>query len=376
MTDNVLGRSLARRRERTLTSAQLGLEHGVQGLYPAKVSHQEDVLRVRLAPDGLQRLHVHAAHADGEDLNARPPGLGRHLLHGVLGPPVRHHHGDAWDEEGGRPRPLLLGEHRVHGVLQGQARHGARGQVLHTPHRPLHLGPGGMGIEGELALHHAAVLQQGHARGVGPHLQELQQVQDEGLDLLVVPGPDAAGAVDDKGEVQGDAPAGGLCGKTQGGFGGSSDQTMWSWQHKVACQELTNDAIENLRAYDFNTEKHTTVLSFHLMGVLAQTQAHKRRHTHTHTHPTTFDHPPAELLGAEVRFGAPAEMALGSRLSSRAASQQHSRHSTPRTWELILTTDSWGYTDTIQRRGWIITPRGPAGHPPVAITPEDTNGQP
>ena len=93
LTHNVLGCSLAHRRERTLTSAQLGLEHSVQGLYPAKVSHQVHVLRVRLAPDGLQRLHVHAAHADGEQLDAGVAGALGHLLHVVLGPPVRHDDG-------------------------------------------------------------------------------------------------------------------------------------------------------------------------------------------------------------------------------------------------------------------------------------------
>lgn len=125
--------------QRESTSTQIGLEDGCEGLYLAEVVHQVHMLRVGLTPDGPQRVHIHPAHTDGEDLDARLPGLCRHLLHRVLGAPVRYDHGDAGDVHVGGPGALWLSEGCLHGVLDSQAGHGAGGQVVHRLHRPLHI---------------------------------------------------------------------------------------------------------------------------------------------------------------------------------------------------------------------------------------------
>ena len=82
------GPSPAPRRPRT---AEGLLELLGQLLDDAVALHVVDVLVLRLAGDLLQRGLVHAAHADGEQLDAAGPGPRRHVPHAVLGPPVRHH---------------------------------------------------------------------------------------------------------------------------------------------------------------------------------------------------------------------------------------------------------------------------------------------
>lgn len=162
------------------------------------------MLGVRLAPDGLQRVHIHPSYSNCEDLDARLPRLCGHLLHRVLRTPIGHNHSDPRDLQACCSRPVFLGEGRFHGVLDRQTGHCSRGEVPHAPHRLLHLSFAGEGVEGEFGLDHAAVLEQADPSGVRPDLQELDQINDEGLDLLVVVGADAPGAVDDKNEVQRD----------------------------------------------------------------------------------------------------------------------------------------------------------------------------
>lgn len=162
------------------------------------------MLRVWLTPYGLQRVHIHPADSDGKDLDAGLPRLSCDLLHCVLRPPVSHNHSDSWDVQVCGSCSLFLREGCLHGVLDGQTSHCSCGQVLHVPHRLLHLSPGGVGVEGELGLDHAAILEQTDPSGIRADLEELKQVDDEGLDLLVVVGSDASGAVDDKDEIQRD----------------------------------------------------------------------------------------------------------------------------------------------------------------------------
>lgn len=161
-----------------------------------------DVLRVGLASYGLQGLHLHPSHSDSKNLDAGLPGFSRDLLHSVLRSPVCHDHSDPWDLQALRSSPLLLGERYLHSVLDGQAGHGAGGQMPHVSHSVLHLGFGGVGVERELRLDHAAILQQPHAGGIGANVEKLQQVNDEGLDLVVVFRSDAPGAVDNEDEIQ------------------------------------------------------------------------------------------------------------------------------------------------------------------------------
>lgn len=276
------GRTLGWKYVGVFTSTQFGLEHRDEGLDLAEVGHQVNVLGVRLAADGLQGIHVHPAHADGKDLDAGLPRLLRHLLHRVLRPPVSHYHGDAWDVQACSSGPVLLGEGHLHEELDGQAGHRPRGQVLHAPHSLLHLGPGAVGVEGELGLDHTAVLDQPHPGGVGTHLQELQQVNDEGLDLLIVVGPDASRAVNDKDEVQRDGFAGVLC---------EADRTMYI-------------CILNMERC-------------------------------MHTSWSAAGHSPPALLRTTVSFWPRAAAGLGRRLSSRTA-LQHNRQKRPRARDLIL----------------------------------------
>lgn len=194
-----------------ITSTQFGLEHRDEGFYLAEVGHQVNMLRVRLTPYGLQRVHIHPAHSDSKDLDAGLPRLSRDLLHRVLRPPISHDHSDSWDEQFCRACSLFLSEGLLHGVLDGQTGHGTSGEVLHVPHGLLYLSLGGVGVEGELGLDHAAVLKQTDPSGIRAHMEELKQVDDEGLDLLVVVGADASGAVDDKDEIQRDCFASVLC---------------------------------------------------------------------------------------------------------------------------------------------------------------------
>lgn len=163
------------------------------------------MLRVWLAPYGLQCVHIHPAHSNSKDLNAGLPGLSCSLLHCVLRPPISHNHSDSWDVQVCWSCSLCLTEGCLHGVLDGQTCHGSCGKVLHAPHSPLHLSLGGEGVEGEFVLDHAAILEQTDPRGIRTDLKELKQVDDECLDLLVVIGADASGAVDDKDEIQWDA---------------------------------------------------------------------------------------------------------------------------------------------------------------------------
>lgn len=100
---------------------------------------------------------------------------------------------------------MFLGEGCLHGVLDGQTRHGPCGEVLHIPHCLLYLALGGVGAEGELRLDHATILQQTDPCCIMANLEELKQVDDEGLHFLIVIGTDASGAVNHKDEIQRDS---------------------------------------------------------------------------------------------------------------------------------------------------------------------------
>lgn len=194
-----------------ITSTQFGLEHRDEGLYLAKVGHQVHMLRVWLTSYGLQSVHVHPANSDSKDLDASLPRLSRNLLHRVLRPPVGHNHSDSWDVQVCWSCSIFLSEGCFHGVLDGQTGHCSCGKMLHVPHCLLHLSLGGVGAEREFRLDHAAVLEQTDTSGIWANLQELEQIDDEGLDLLVVVWADASGAVDDKDEIQRDGFARVLC---------------------------------------------------------------------------------------------------------------------------------------------------------------------
>lgn len=199
-----------------ITSTQFGLEHRDEGFYLAKVGHQVHMLRVWLTPYGLQSVHIHPAHSNSKDLDASLPRLSRNLLHCILRPPISHNHSDSWDVQVCWSCSIFLGEGCLHGVLDGQTGHCPCGEVLHVPHRLLHLSLGGEGVEGELGLDHAAILEQTDPSYIRADLKELKQVDDEGLDLLVVVGADASGAVDDKDEIQRDGFAKVLCEQRHG----------------------------------------------------------------------------------------------------------------------------------------------------------------
>lgn len=188
--------------EELVTSTQFGLEHRDQGLYLTEVGHQVDVLGVRLAAYGLQDLHVHPAHSYSKDLDASLPGFSCDLLHRVLGSAICHDHSDTWNVQVDGSGPLLLREGHLHGILDGQTGHGPSGEVRHVLHSLLHFSSGGVGVEGELRLDHAAVLEQTDPGRIVANVQKLEQVGDEGLDLQVVTRVDAPGAVDDEDEVQ------------------------------------------------------------------------------------------------------------------------------------------------------------------------------
>lgn len=132
------------------------------------------------------------------------PCLRCNLLHRILSPPVSHYHGNSWDVQVCWSRSIFLCEGCFHGVLDGQTCHCPCGKVLHLFHRLLHLSPGGVGVEWEFRLYHAAILKQTHPGGIWANFQKLEQVDDEGLDLFIVMGADASGAVDDKDEIQRD----------------------------------------------------------------------------------------------------------------------------------------------------------------------------
>lgn len=206
------------RENRFITSAQFGLEHRDEGFYLAEVGHQVHVLRVWLTPYCLQSVHIHPAHSDSKDLNAGLPRLSCNLLHRVLRPPISHNHSYSWDVQLCWSCSVFLSEGCLHGVLDGQTGHCPCGEVLHVPHRPLHLSLGGVGAEGELGLDHAAILEQTDPSGVRADLQELEQVDDEGLDLLIVMGADASGAVDDENKIQQGGFARALCDQRYGGL--------------------------------------------------------------------------------------------------------------------------------------------------------------
>ncbi len=169
------------------------------------------MLRVWLTPDGFQSAHIHPAHSDGKDLDPSLPCLSRYFLHRVLRSPISHYHGDSWDVQVCRSCSMFLSERCLHGVLDGETSHRPCGEVLHVPHCLLHLSLAGVGVEGELGLDHTTILKQTNPSGIRADVQELKQVDDEGLHFLIVVGANASGAVDDKDEIQRDGFAGVLC---------------------------------------------------------------------------------------------------------------------------------------------------------------------
>lgn len=160
------------------------------------------MLIVWLTPHGLQSVYIHPTNSDSKDLDAGLPRLSRNFLHRVLRAPIRHNHSNTWDEQVCWSCSIFLSEGDFHGVLNGQTGHCSCGEVLHVPHCLLHLSLGGVGAEREFRLDHAAILEQTYTSAFWANLQELEQVDDEGLDLLVVMGADASGAVNDKDEIQ------------------------------------------------------------------------------------------------------------------------------------------------------------------------------
>lgn len=201
-----------------ITSTQFGLEHRDEGLHLTEVGHQVDVLRVGLAPHGLQHAHIHPANPDGKDLDPCLPRLSSYLLHRVLRSPVCHNHSDSWNVKVCRPRSVSLSEGCFHGVLDGQSSHCSCGKMLHVPHCLLHLSLGAEGVEGEFRLDLASILEEAHPGGIWPNLQKLEQVDDEGLDLLIVMVTDASGAIDDKDKIQWGSSAMVRCDRRSGGL--------------------------------------------------------------------------------------------------------------------------------------------------------------
>lgn len=132
-----------------------------------------NVLRVRLAPYGLQSVHVYPAHAYSKDLDASSSCLSSDLFHGVLRPPVSHNHGNPWDVQVCWSCSLFLSEGGLHCELDGQTSHGPCGKVLHVPHGLLHLSLSGIRVEGELRLDDASVLEQTDPCVIRANVEEL-----------------------------------------------------------------------------------------------------------------------------------------------------------------------------------------------------------
>lgn len=173
--------------------------------------HVEDVVLQRDTGHLLQGANVGTVHSHGVDLNARGAGCGRHLLHLVLRPPVRHDDGHLGDVLGTRPRPGRLGEGLVHRRLDGEAGHGAGRQGLDAGDGFLHVGFGEVVFEQELDLDRAGVVDHRHSGAVGAHVQSVDHVGQERLDLLELTRTHAARAVNDEDQVQGTAPALRVC---------------------------------------------------------------------------------------------------------------------------------------------------------------------
>lgn len=309
-----------------ITSTQFGLEHRDKGLYLAKVGHQVHMLRMWLTPNGLQSVHVDPANSNSKDLDARLPREGCNLLNLVLRPSVSHNHSDSWDVQVGWSCPIFLSEGCFHGVLDGQTSHCACGKVLHVPHGLLHLSPGCVCVKWEFRLDHAAVLEQTDVSGVRANIQELEQVDDEGLDPLVIMWADASGAVDDKDEIQ------------RGGFA------------RVICdgKDVTVVKEPNYVNLQILTSTKGGVISFIWSGLTTAPFVQKSRLCIVR-HKCCWQnilwsltgHSPTALVWVVVSFCFLAAMSLGRRLSSRTASQ-HSRKRTPRARDLMLTrADNW-----------------------------------
>jgi len=173
--------------------------------------HVEDMVFQGDAGHLLQGAHVRAVHPHGVDLDARGPGGGRHLLHLVLGPPVRDDDGHLGDLAGARAGARLLGEGLVHGRLDGQARHGSGRQGLDAGDGLLHVEFVQVILEEELDLDRAGVVDHRHPGGVGSHVQRVHHVGQEDLDLLKFARTHTARAVNDEHQIQGTTSALRIC---------------------------------------------------------------------------------------------------------------------------------------------------------------------
>lgn len=108
-----------------------------------------------------------------------------------------------------RPGASALGiaEDLGDGKLDSQTGHGSRGQRLDVAHSLQQSGLGAMGPQRELLLDSAGIVDQAHPRGIGPHVQRLDDLGQEHLHLLKLHRPHAARAVDNKHQVCGPGPA-------------------------------------------------------------------------------------------------------------------------------------------------------------------------
>lgn len=87
--------------------------------------------------------------------------------------------------------------------------------MSHSLDSPLHLRLPLKGLQGELVLDRAAILEQTYSGNIRTDIQELQDVQNELLDLCIVMGVDTSGAVDDEDQIRPLILTGTLWGKEQ-----------------------------------------------------------------------------------------------------------------------------------------------------------------
>lgn len=112
------------------------------------------------------------------------------------------------------PGPFWVIKNPANGKLDGQASHGPSGERLYLLDRLQEPRFGLVGLEGELVLDGAGIIDHTHPRGVGAHVQPLDHPRHEDFDFLKLVWAHTSRAVDDEHQV--------------GGFG--STQRPWKWQ--------------------------------------------------------------------------------------------------------------------------------------------------
>lgn len=98
---------------------------------------------------------------------------------------------------------LGLTEGHIKGKLNGQSSHGASGQGLNLADGLRQGSLGAVGLERDLVLHTAGIVDHSHTRGLWAYIQPLDDFSQEDFNLLKFRGAHTTGAVNDEHQISG-----------------------------------------------------------------------------------------------------------------------------------------------------------------------------